>query len=148
MPSNFPVHTGRYALSYHTFYVLFWVIFACSLNATAVQAAESPLNLSDAMSRAMAQNPRLQVFGLRLDELQGRRITADLNPSLEAGAEVENFLGTDDVRGLVGAELTLTLSSTLELGETFFGKPVQFAIAPGYNPGWYRGQGTPLYLAK
>ena len=27
-----------------------------------------------------------------------------------------NFLGTDDVRGLVGAELTLTLSSTIELG--------------------------------
>ncbi|MDP2129179.1 MAG: TolC family protein [Pseudohongiella sp.] len=116
MPSNFPVHTGRYALSYHTLYLLFWVIFACSINATAVQAAESPLTLSDAMSRAMAQNPRLQVFDLRLDGLQGRRITADLNPALEAGAEVENFLGTGDVRGLVGAELTLTLSSTLELG--------------------------------
>ncbi|WP_339867098.1 TolC family protein [Pseudohongiella nitratireducens] len=116
MPSNFPVHTGRYALSYHTFYLLLWVVFACSLNASAVQAAESPLTLSDAMSRAMAQNPRLQVFDLRLDGLQGRRFTADLNPALEAGAEVENLLGTGDVRGLVGAELTLTLSSTLELG--------------------------------
>ena len=38
--------------------------------------------------------------------------------------------------------------STLELGNTFFGKPVQFALAPGYRPGWYRGQGTPLFLAK
>jgi hypothetical protein len=38
--------------------------------------------------------------------------------------------------------------STLELGNTFFGKPVQFPLAPGYNPNWYSGQGTPLYLAK
>jgi len=38
--------------------------------------------------------------------------------------------------------------STLELGNTFFGKPVQFPIAPGYNPNWYSGQGTPLYLTK
>jgi hypothetical protein len=38
--------------------------------------------------------------------------------------------------------------STLELGKTFFGKPVQFPLGPGYNPNWYSGQGTPLYLAK
>jgi len=38
--------------------------------------------------------------------------------------------------------------STLELGKTFFGKPVQFPLGPGYNPAWYSGQGTPLYLAK
>lgn len=116
MPSKVPVYTGRYATPYHIFYLLLWAVFACSLNSPAVLAAESPLTLSDAMSRAMAQNPLLKVFDLRLDGLQGRRVTADLNPALEAGAEIENFLGTGDVRGLAGAELTLTLSSTLELG--------------------------------
>ncbi len=39
-------------------------------------------------------------------------------------------------------------TSTLELGETFFGNPIQFRLGPGYNPGWYGTQGTPLYLAK
>lgn len=116
MPSILPVYAGRCALPYRIFYLLLWAVIVYPLNVTAVQAADSMLTLSDAMSRAMAQNPRLQVFDLRLDGLQGRRITANLNPALEIGAEVENFLGTADARGLVGAELTLTLSSTLELG--------------------------------
>jgi cobalt-zinc-cadmium efflux system outer membrane protein len=116
MPAKLPVYAGRFALSYRIFYLLLWAAIVYPLNATSVQAADSTLTLSDAMSRAMAQNPRLQVFDLRLDRLQGRRITANLNPALEVGAEVENFLGTADARGLVGAELTLTLSSTLELG--------------------------------
>ena len=116
MPSKLPVYAGRCALPYRIFYLLLWAVIVYPLNVTAVQAADSMLTLSDAMSRAMAQNPRLQVFDLRLDGLQGRRITANLNPALEVGAEVENFLGTADARGLVGAELTLTLSSTLELG--------------------------------
>ncbi|HBN15616.1 MAG TPA: transporter [Pseudohongiella sp.] len=116
MPSILPVYAGRCALSYRIFYLLLWAVIVYPLNVTAVHAADNTLTLSDAMSRAMAQNPRLQVFDLRLDGLQGRRITANLNPALEIGAEVENFLGTADARGLVGAELTLTLSSTLELG--------------------------------
>ncbi len=116
MPSILSVYAGRCALPYRIFYLLLWAAIVYPLNVTAVQAADSMLTLSDAMSRAMAQNPRLQVFDLRLDGLQGRRITANLNPALEVGAEVENFLGTADARGLVGAELTLTLSSTLELG--------------------------------
>lgn len=116
MPAKLPVYAGRCALSYRIFYLLLWAVIISPLNVTAVQAADSTLTLSDAMSRAMAQNPQLQVFDLRLDGLQGRRITADLSPALEVGAEVENFLGTADARGLVGAELTLTLSSTLELG--------------------------------
>lgn len=116
MPAKLPVYAGRCALSYRIFYLLLWAVIVYPLNVTAVHAADSTLTLSDAMSRTMAQNPRLQVFDLRLDGLQGRRITANLNPALEVGAEVENFLGTADARGLVGAELTLTLSSTLELG--------------------------------
>jgi cobalt-zinc-cadmium efflux system outer membrane protein len=116
MPSKLPVYAARCALSYRIFFLLLWAVIVYPLNFTTVQAADNTLTLSDAMSRAMAQNPRLQVFDLRLDGLQGRRITADLSPALEVGAEVENFLGTADARGLVGAELTLTLSSTLELG--------------------------------
>jgi cobalt-zinc-cadmium efflux system outer membrane protein len=64
----------------------------------------------------MAQNPGLQVFDFRLQGLDGRRITADQNPALEAGLEVENFLGSDNLRGVDGAEYTLSLSSVLELG--------------------------------
>jgi len=111
MPSKVPVYTGRYATPYHIFTYYCGRFLPVRSTAPAVLAAESPLTLSDAMSRAMAQNPLLKVFDLRLDGLQGRRVTADLNPALEAGAEIENFLGTGDVRGLAGAELTLTLSS-------------------------------------
>ncbi|MFT6420803.1 MAG: cobalt-zinc-cadmium efflux system outer membrane protein [Porticoccus sp.] len=64
----------------------------------------------------MAQNPGLQVFDFRLQGLDGRRITADQNPALEADLEVENFLGSDNLRGVDGAEYTLSLSSIFELG--------------------------------
>lgn len=38
--------------------------------------------------------------------------------------------------------------SALELGTSFFGKKVQFVLAPGWNPGWYSRVGTPIVLVK
>ena len=83
MPSILSVYAGRCALPYRIFYLLLWAAIVYPLNVTAVQAADSMLTLSDAMSRAMAQNPRLQVFDLRLDGLQGRRIV--IPPKIRSG---------------------------------------------------------------
>jgi cobalt-zinc-cadmium efflux system outer membrane protein len=91
-------------------------LLALAFGAASAHAGEKPLTLSEALSRAMAQNPGLHVFDLRLEGLNGRRLTADQNPALEAGLEVENFLGSGERQGLDGAEYTLSLSSTLELG--------------------------------
>ena len=64
----------------------------------------------------MAQNPSLQVFDFRLQGLEGRRLSADQAPAYVAGLEVENVLGSGDLRGADRAEYTLSLSSVIELG--------------------------------
>jgi len=110
-----PMKTGRRAMPSHSIIHAFSLL-ALAFGAALAHAGEKPLTLSEALSRTMAQNPGLQVFDFRLQGLDGRRITADQNPALEAGLEVENFLGSDNLRGVDGAEYTLSLSSVLELG--------------------------------
>ena len=82
---NSPVETGRRCVPYRLS-----ISVACLLALTmsvlpAAHAQESALTLSDALSSTLAQNPRLQVFDLRLAGLDGRRLTADQNPALAAG---------------------------------------------------------------
>ena len=110
-----PMSTGRRLQPRQT-YIHLLCLFALAFNVAVAHAEETSLTLANAVSRTMAQNPGLQVFDFRLQGLDGRRITADQNPALEAGLEVENFLGSDNLRGVDGAEYTLSLSSVLELG--------------------------------
>lgn len=111
-----PVDTGRRRLPHR------WAISVICLLALTLhlipeaRAGGAVLTLPDALSLTLAQNPRLQVFDLRLSGLDGRRLTAEQNPALELGLEVENALGSGDLQGLNGAEYTLALSSVLELG--------------------------------
>ncbi len=39
-------------------------------------------------------------------------------------------------------------ASVITLGSSFFGKPIKFTLAPGYNPPWYRRVGQPIELAE
>lgn len=110
-----PGKPGRYAVPCH-FLILLFGLFLLLFSASAARAQETPLSLSEALSRAMSSNPRLEVFDLRLQGLEGRRYTADQNPALEASVEIENFLGSDNLRGFDRGEYTLALSSVLELG--------------------------------
>jgi cobalt-zinc-cadmium efflux system outer membrane protein len=109
------VKTGRYLLPCRFSSRLFCLL-ALTLNIPASHAAAASLTLPEALSSTLAQNPRLQVFELRLQGLEGGRLTADQNPALAAGLEVENALGSGDLQELDGAEYTLALSSVLELG--------------------------------
>jgi outer membrane protein TolC len=79
-------------------------------------AQGSGLSLSAALAQTMAQNPGLKVFDPRFQGLDGLRITADQNPALIAGVQVEDFLGSGNLQGADSAEYTLSLSSVLELG--------------------------------
>lgn len=116
MLSVMPRSTGWCALPYHLILHVFSLLVMV-FNPAVAYSGEQPLTLSEALSRAMAQNPSLQVFDLRLEALAGGRFTADQSPALETGLEVENFLGSDNLQGVDGAEYTLSLSSVLELGD-------------------------------
>ncbi|WP_349571215.1 TolC family protein [Azotobacter salinestris] len=78
--------------------------------------AANRLALDDAFARVAATHPELRLFDSRGAVLAAERERAALRPALVAGATLENAFGTDEARGLQGAELTLTLASVLERG--------------------------------
>ncbi|GAA6182759.1 TolC family protein [Aliiglaciecola sp. NS0011-25] len=74
------------------------------------------LTLQSAIKLTLANSPELHEFTFKQQEVEGDIKTASLKPVVNAGIEVENFLGTGEVSGIKDTELTLTLSSVIELG--------------------------------
>ncbi|WP_237067889.1 TolC family protein [Microbulbifer guangxiensis] len=76
-------------------------------------AARDTLSLVDAIDRALNENPQLAVFRFREAALMGKAQTAAQRPPLSIRSELENVAGSSDAPE---AELTIALSSVLELG--------------------------------
>lgn len=74
------------------------------------------LELPVAIQRTLKHNPQLLSFGPRFKGLEARAITAKQAPPLALGLSVENFAGSGQLKKLDAAELTLSLSSVIELG--------------------------------
>ena len=95
-------------------------IVACAVIASATCNAQEMLtgtiSLRDALAATIYTNPKLRSFPLRNDALLGEREIADLKPPFMVGAEIEDALGTGDIRDFTGAEATLRLSSVVEMG--------------------------------
>jgi outer membrane protein, heavy metal efflux system len=95
-------------------------IVACAVIASATCNAQEMLtgtiSLRDALAATISVNPKLRSFPLRNEVLRGEREIADLKPPFMVGAEIENALGTGDIRDFSGAEATLRLSSVIEMG--------------------------------
>lgn len=83
--------------------------------ATAQQPASAPLTLDRAIQRAVDADPGLRAAQAGVDAAAGgvRQARARLNPELSA--EVENFGGRGELRGLSGAETTFGLSQEVEV---------------------------------
>lgn len=74
------------------------------------------LSLPKALMEARQHQPALEAVRLERSALGYRVDTARLAPPLVLGADLENITGTGELRGAQSAELTLSLSSVLELG--------------------------------
>lgn len=80
-----------------------------------VQASELPVNT--ALQRTLTQSPQLQLYPYQKRVAEARELQAGLRPNPELGIAAENILGTGSVSGVKSAELTLTLSQQIELGD-------------------------------
>jgi len=78
--------------------------------------AEERLSLVEATRKTLASHAALKVFGYREQALLGRRQISALRPEFALGAELENVAGTGTTSGIDEAELTISLSSVIELG--------------------------------
>lgn len=96
------------------------IVVCATITSTLVSAQESitgVISLRDALEATLAANPQLRSFPLRAEALLGEKETADLKPAFRIEAEVEDALGTGDIKDFTGAEATLRLSNIVEMGD-------------------------------
>ncbi|SHG48310.1 outer membrane protein, cobalt-zinc-cadmium efflux system [Fodinibius roseus] len=74
------------------------------------------LTFSDALSKALLENPRLQSYGWQVRVKEAERIQASLLPNPQLNAEMENFGGTGPFEGYEGREVTVKLGQKILLG--------------------------------
>lgn len=95
-----------------------WLVFMpLALLLCVIPAKAAELSLPEALKRTLLQSPRLQLYPYqqRLDEAAA--ISAGQRPNPEIQLELADVLGTGDSSGIKSAELTLSLSQLIELGD-------------------------------
>ena len=75
------------------------------------------LTLQSALQKTMSHNPQLHQFSYTRERLLAERDLSALTPGYELGMTVENFAGSGEVGGFDAAEVTVALSSVIELGD-------------------------------
>jgi len=84
--------------------------------ASSNQLIAKELILATAIKLTAEQNPSLKLFDFKERALKGAKYTAGLNPEIEVGFEAENFSGSTPYTAFEQSELTVSLSSVIELG--------------------------------
>ena len=97
-------------------FVLPAILVAIGYSAAAA-AEPAPLTLAQALQRTLQHNASLQAFPYQLRMAEAAQLQAAIRPNPELDVSLENVLGTGDSRGLTAAELTLSLSQQIELGD-------------------------------
>lgn len=87
------------------------------LSLLAGNAAAAPLSLAEAMRRTLIDSPELASYPFSLRAAEARLLQAGLRPNPTLAVEMENIAGTGEYRGSGGAEITLSLSQVIELGD-------------------------------
>jgi cobalt-zinc-cadmium efflux system outer membrane protein len=93
------------------------LLMSCTAFASMNENVPQTITLESAIKRTMANEPLLYEFSVKQRILESDAKTAALKPEYSMGVEVENVLGTGEVSGIKEAEVTLTLSSVIELGD-------------------------------
>ncbi|WP_102795157.1 TolC family protein [Bowmanella denitrificans] len=78
---------------------------------------QSALSLKDALQASLKYHPTLSQYPYEIRAMEAERLQAGLTPNPNVSVELENVLGSGDSRGLAGAELTLTFSQLVEMGD-------------------------------
>ncbi len=92
------------------------VAILCALPAFSAFANVKTLTLKQALINTEQQNPLLKRYPYHQKILSALKSQAALSPNPVLNVEAENLLGTNDARGVQGAEVTLAFSLLIELG--------------------------------
>lgn len=97
--------------------VAFTVALCLPLASHASDHENTTLTLQSAIRATLDRNPTLSVFRFKDSALQGVRRTQSLAPPMMVNADIENAFGTGDYTTLESADVTLALSSVIEMGK-------------------------------
>jgi len=86
-----------------------------SLHATET-GGTTQLSLQTAIKQTLKNNPQLHQFRYARDRLSAEQELGALRPQWSVNLEAENFAGSGDFNSFDNAELTIALSSVIELG--------------------------------
>ncbi|WP_372859948.1 TolC family protein [Pseudoalteromonas sp.] len=92
------------------------VAMLCALPAFSAFANVKTLTLKQALINTEQQNSLLKRYPYHQKILSALKSQAALSPNPVLNVEAENLLGTNDARGVEGAEVTLAFSQLIELG--------------------------------
>ncbi len=104
---------GKLRRAFNYYYKLPILLFPL-IAVTHADATE--LSLLKAIEMTLENNPSLHFYRLRQEQIQGFASVERLSPGLELGIELENVAGNGEFSGTAQAEITLALSSVIELG--------------------------------
>lgn len=95
----------------------FWLTLLLCGSATAESTPhDQRLTLKSAIAKTLAHNPELYQYRFTNKTLNAEKQNSGLRPALALEIGVENFAGSGALNSLDSAEITLALSSTIELG--------------------------------
>ncbi len=94
-----------------------WILAAAGALSLAAQARAAELTREQAVQRVLEQHPSLQSQSLLIRAAEHQAQTLAQDPPWTLTADVENLLGSGSLSGLRGAESTLRISRTIELGD-------------------------------
>ena len=95
----------------------FVILSCCLVLPFHIQAEPQTLTLDSAIERTLVQNPQLHQFTLLRQGILAQRETGELSPGFTLGLDVENAAGSGIMKGMDAAEVTLSLSSVIEMGD-------------------------------
>jgi cobalt-zinc-cadmium efflux system outer membrane protein len=98
-----------------TSHVAFMLLALVWLWVNPAQATE--LSLAEALKRTVVQSPGLQLYPYQQRINDAAAISAGMRPNPELQLELADVLGTGESAGVKSAELTLSLSQLIELGD-------------------------------
>ncbi|WP_286270167.1 TolC family protein [Thalassotalea hakodatensis] len=79
--------------------------------------ANESLTLTDALQKSITYHPTLKRYPYEARMLDARLLQASIRPTPRLGVKLENVLGTGESQGVKSADLTLSLSQVIELGD-------------------------------
>ncbi len=94
-----------------------WPLAIALALSTAPSESSQALDLSEALRRALASDPRLVAGQIEVQSAQGGVIQAAKRPNPELSVEVEDFLGSGDYRNFDKATVTVSIGQKFERGD-------------------------------